>query len=420
MRKSGIIVLIGIATGILACKKVAEIPADMPISPTTGTRVQFTLDSIFLYARQIYLWNDVIPTYAAFNPRGYAAGSDAVNAFDGELFDITQLKINPQTSMAYEAGVSPGTPKYSFLTEKTKGGDLAAVSSPLLPALLKDTIIINNNKLIAYIALGSFPELSACQAVFDEVFLKFAAASPQQLIIDLRSNGGGFVETAEYVANLVAPQALNGKVMFSEQYNSLLQNGQATILKNQPYLDANGKPVIYMGRQATMADVDYAESTNTHRFNKKGSLQSVKDIYFITSSRTASASELLISSLKPYFNIKLVGGTTFGKPVGFFPVTIDVYNVYLSSFLIRNAQGWSDYFQGIPPDVFVAEQDSPVLGDTTEACLNKVLKLINGSSELNTVSKKTVQANVSYKPASLSISPIQHNMIENRLKLKTN
>ncbi|WPU91479.1 S41 family peptidase [Mucilaginibacter sabulilitoris] len=420
MRKSGIIVLIGIVTGVSACEKVAEIPADIPISPTTGTRVQFTLDSIFLYARQIYLWNDIIPTYAAFNPRGYATGSDAAGAFEKELFDITQLKINPQTSMAYEAGVSSGTPKYSFLTEKGEGGNLAAVGSPSLPALLKDTIIINENKPVAYIALGSFPELYTCQTVLDEAFSKFAVVSPQQLVVDLRSNGGGFVETAEYIANLIAPQSLNGKVMFSEQYNSLLQNGQATILKNQPYLDANGKPVTYMGRQATMADVDYTESANTHRFNKKGSLQSVKDIYFITSFRTASASELLISSLKPYFNIKLVGETTFGKPVGFFPVTIDIYSVYLSSFLIRNAQGWSAYFQGIPPDVFVAEQDNPVLGDPMEACLSNVLKLINGSSGLNTVNKKTVQANIFHKRASSSISLVQNSMIENRLKLKTN
>ncbi|MFS2189750.1 S41 family peptidase [Mucilaginibacter sp. Mucisp84] len=420
MRKSGIIVLIGIAIGISACKKAAEIPADMPISPTTGTREQFTLDSIFLYARQIYLWNDVIPTYTAFNPRGYATGSDAVNAFDGELFDITQLKINPQTSMAYEAGVSPGTPKYSFLTEKSETGSLAAVGSPSLPALLKDTIIINNNNPVAYVALGSFPELSTCQTVLDKAFLKFAAVSPQQLIIDLRSNGGGFVETVEYVANLVAPQALNGKVMFSEQYNSVLQNGQATILKNQPYLDAKGKPVTYKGRQATMADVDYTERANTHYFSKKGPLRSVKDIYFITSSRTASASELLISCLKPYFNIKLVGENTFGKPVGFFPVTIDVYSLYLSSFLIRNAQGWSDYFQGIPADVSIAEQDDPVLGDPAEACLSNVLKLINGSLGLNTANKKTVQANISHKRASSSISLVRNSMIENRLKLKTN
>lgn len=152
-------------------------------------------------------------------------------------------------------------------------------------------------------------------------------------------------------------------------------------------------------------------------------METVKEIYFITSVATASASELLISALKPYFNVKLVGSTTYGKPVGFFPVKIDVYNVYLSGFLIRNARGWSDYFQGIPADIEIAPEDRPVLGDPNEACVSAVLELINGAS-LNTVQQqannKTVQITsiVKSSPADTIIKP--DGMIENRLKLKNN
>jgi C-terminal processing protease CtpA/Prc len=211
-------------------------------------------------------------------------------------------------------------------------------------------------------------------------------------------------------------------VLFSEQYNTLLQASNASILKNQTYYDANGKTVIYKGRIANLADVDYTEPGNTHKFSKKGGLATVKDIYFITSSATASAAELLISSMKPYFNVKLVGGTTYGKPVGFFPVKIDVYSVYLSCFLIRNAQGWSDYFQGIPADVKVAQGDDPVLGDPDEGCLSAILGLINGAS-LSTVQQqandKKVQTTSIFKSNDGTIR-VPIGMIENRLKLKDN
>jgi hypothetical protein len=410
--------IIAFTTGLSACRKNA-VTSELPVSPTTGTRTQFTLDSIYLYAKQIYLWSDALPSYTAFDARKYASDPVALNAFNTELFDISQLKVNPQTGLKYEEPVNPGSPKYSFITDLNASGELATVGAPMLSAVLKDTVVGKN---IGYIALGSFPELSTCRDALDAAFSKLAAANPRQLVVDLRYNGGGFVETAEYVANLIAPLALSGKVMFSEQYNALLQASNAGILKNQTYYDANGKTVIYKGRTANLADVDYTEAGNTHKFSKKGGLETVKDIYFITSSATASAAELLISSMKPYFNVKLVGGTTYGKPVGFFPVKIDVYSVYLSCFLIRNAQDWSDYFQGIPADVQVAQEDDPVLGDPDEGCLSAVLGLINGAS-LSTVQQqandKRVQSASIFKSNQGAIKELP-GMIENRLKLKDN
>jgi hypothetical protein len=410
--------IIAFTACLSACRKDA-VTSEVPVSPITGTRTQFTLDSIYLYAKQIYLWSDALPSYTAFDPRKYASDPVALNAFNTEIFDLSQLKVNAQTGLKYEEPVNPGSPKYSFITDLNTNAELAAVGTPTLGAVLKDTVVGKN---VGYIALGSFPELSTCRDALDATFSKLAAAGPQQLVVDLRYNGGGFVETAEYVANLIAPSALSGKLMFSEQYNALLQASNAGILKNQTYYDASGKTVIYKGRTANLADVDYTEAGNTRKFSKKGGLETVKEIYFITSSATASAAELLISSVKPYFNVKLVGGTTYGKPVGFFPVKIDVYSIYLPSFLIRNTNGWSDYFQGIPADVQVAQGDDPALGDPNEACLSAVLGLINGAS-LSTVQqqandKKVQSASIFKSNAGTIRVPIE--MIENRLKLKDN
>ncbi len=410
-----------------ACKKdkaKTEIPEEI-ISPQTGTRTQFTLDSIFLYARQVYLWKEALPSYAVFNPRvKYAAYSSDADAFKAELFDISQLKINPATNLPFENPVYAGNAKYSYLETGTGTGRMAlaeTLDNNTTGNPVRSTAIFSaGNSAVGYVALSSFPKLSAVQTYLQTAFAQIAAANPTSLIIDLRSNGGGYVETAEYVANLLAPASLNGKVMYSEQFNSLMQQGQAYILRHQPYLDASNKPVIRNGKAATMADVDFTESGNTYRFSKKGTLESVKNVYFIVSGNTASASELLINCLKPYFPVKLVGSRTYGKPIGFFGVTIDKYTIYLSSFRLKNAEGQSDYFDGIPVDLNVIPDGKYPLGDPNETCLSKTLALIsNPATATKTATTKlavTPQAQAT-KTASLQNEVVPF-MIEHRLRLK--
>jgi Peptidase family S41 len=410
-----------ILMGTSACKKaqVSVDDADDIVSPTTGTRSQFTLDSIFLYAKQVYLWNDVLPGYAEFNPRQkyVGIGSD-ITTFRKELFDISQLKINSATGKPYELPVYFENPKYSNLqVGKSMPGSTATVANAGT-AVLSSKVIINGNTLVAYLALGSFPSLNSSKAALDQAFAEFAVSNPKVIIIDLRSNGGGYLETAEYVADLIVPTSLNGRVMYSEVFNPSMQNGTAKILKNQPYLDANEKTAIYNGRLATMADVDYTITGNTYKFNKKGSLQTVKSIYFIVSGNTASASEMLISCLKPYFDVKLIGEKTYGKPVGFFGINIDQYSVYLSSFLIKNANGWSDYFTGMQPDVMIKGVDNPVLGDPDELCLNAALSLVNGTGTLNVSKLATTGKTTNVKADILQVNNIESVMLENRLRLR--
>lgn len=404
-----------------SCKKERPIDVDEDeiVSPTTGTRTEFTLDSIFLYAKQVYLWNDVLPGYSTFKPREKYSGTQSeISAFKNELFDITQFKINQATGKPFEISNYANVPKYSYLQlgRSTGGGVRAGTINGA--AVLANHIIHSDDKVIAYVALGAFPALGSAKSKLDQVFNEMLADRPKYFVLDLRTNGGGYVETAEYVANLIAPSTLNGKIMYTEQFNSTLQKGKATILRHQAYLDEMGKTVIYNGRLATLADVDYTENGNTYRFNKKNGPETIKDIYVIVSGETASASELLISCLKAYFNVKLVGERTYGKPVGFFGINIDKYSVYLSSFLIKNANGWSDYFNGMEADLNISMPNNPVLGNVDEPCLKAALAAIDGKIQLQP--KKSA----SILKYGLNAMPIVLNeedsigMIENRLKLK--
>lgn len=375
--------LIWIVVAAIACQKDDPPVTDEGeevISPTTGTRKQFTLDSLFLYARQLYYWHDALPTYEQFDPRAkYRAIQPEIRALQTELFDITQFAVNPATKRPYEYPLRRGIPRYSYLEEGTTGGVSAKAAVSTSDPVVYHTVIGQGNKKVAYLVLGGFPQLADHQAALDEAFGEFAEAGATELVVDLRNNNGGYVETATYVANLIASASLNGKTMFTEEFNPLMQNGKATILRHQLFLDGDGKPVDYRGRQATLADIDYSLAANTFTFEKKGSYSTAENIYFIVSGNTASAAELLISCLKPYFDIRLVGGKTYGKPVGFFGITIDKYTVYLASFLTRNAEGWYDYFEGMEPDAAIALPASPTWGDRNEPGLKTVLSIIDGA-----------------------------------------
>lgn len=366
------------------------IPPDELISPKTGTKKELTLDSIYLYAKQLYRWKESLPSYKTFDPRKkYAKIDPEQTAYERELFALSQYALR-KNDKPYEWSTIPNKPKYSYLerrrNDKKSNGHMANIEIPYRYATHLSYWEVGT-KRVAYVYIPSFPELQTVKAELDQLAAELAQKRVTHLILDLRHNGGGYVETAEYLANLLCPAKLDKKVMFSEQFHPDVQQGKATLLRKQPYQDANGKVVQYKGRPATMADVDYSEKANTHYFMKKGNFNSLQQLSCIVSEHTASASELLISSFKPYIPLRLIGQRTFGKPVGFFSVRIGDFDVYLASFLIRNANGWSDYFDGIPVDLSPAPAQSDFHpGDPKEPWLEAALQDITKGENLTAIS----------------------------------
>jgi C-terminal processing protease CtpA/Prc len=462
-------------TIFVACKKNKANPTPAPVTPVTPppitppTRGELSRDSIFLYAKQIYFWNDVLPTIEVFNPRRFTTASTDFANYQQEVFAISQISVNSATGRPFEFVSATSTrAKYSYVSDKSlknptayipsvsavdlegNGNDLGAriglyafadfdrntnvgnysvciqavyQNSPaekaglvrgdritkmngtpvgsnlngeidLINSFLATTttsmtleivkpngvvstvtlnkavyksspiyrtkIFTSGAKKIGYLAYARFSNMSNSQAELEAAFTSFANEGVSDLIIDLRYNGGGYVNTAQHLINLIAPSSLNGNVMMTEHFNSTMQNGQATILANQPLLDGAGKVQFSNGRMLTYADVNYSVSRNTDLFAKKGNLNNVSNVVFLVTSATASSSELVINSLRPHIKVTLVGLTTFGKPIGFFPITIENrYDVYFSLFQTRNSAGVGDFFAGFTPDFLMSEHTIP-------------------------------------------------------------
>ena len=113
-------------------------------------------------------------------------------------------------------------------------------------------------------------------------------------------------------------------------------------------------------------------------------------LYVLTGPATASASELTIVGLEPYMDVRTFGETTYGKCYGGYNMTPDMYNpswtdltdwkLYLISFMFANADGLTDFTDGLRPDVEVPSVVETVpLGSEEDHLLGTALEAIGGS-----------------------------------------
>jgi len=454
---------------IISCKKEPRI---LPLEQYNEE--QQVIDSIRLYADQIYFWNKQLPKYTSSDSKKYG-GSSAIAKYNHEIFDLTSYAINPETGKSFEFNQdNVSEAKFSTIINNSNSGlqnsysladlgysygiTLVAVgnsaiyveyvikNSPAETAGIKRgmkveeingrksentedfykyvktafdrdkvELILNgkptgyraeqytikrmayiadpvnkvsvlkiNNISIGYISYLKFSSPKGWDESLNNAFSYFKNEDIKELIIDLRYNGGGDIVTCENFANLVVPQHANGRVMRKEKYNTLMQQGGATLLTKQPILNDDGSPAfIINGRAATLADGDYSLNANTAFFKKTAGPNNLTRIYFIVSKKTASASELLVNCLKPYMDVKLIGirttekpsepVKTFGKPIGFFPIKIKSYSLYLSLFQNLNANNQGNYFNGIPVDITAEDDVETDFGNIEEKGLKSAL-----------------------------------------------
>lgn len=127
---------------------------------------------------------------------------------------------------------------------------------------------------------------------FDEdlnnAFLQFKNENVTDLVLDLRYNGGGSVNTAISLASMITGQFTN-ELYTTLSYNEKL-NGEFGIQS------ANFKENIATGQTINHLNLD--------------------KVYVLVTGGSASASELVINGLLPYIDVVLVGTKTVGKFVG--------------------------------------------------------------------------------------------------------
>jgi len=226
-----------------------------------------------------------------------------------------------------------------------------------------DSVYTINGEKIGYVvyhffAPGPGNNSTAYDQEMDGIFAEFKNRGIQHLIVDFRYNGGGFVSSAVNLASLIGPGVKSTDIFSKTKFNSFLM--QFDNLKNvqTPFRD---------------------KAENLGKILKKNR------VYILTSTRTASASELIINGLKPYMDVFIIGDKTSGKNVGSVPFEDEknLENKYgLLPIVSRsfNSLDQSEYTNGFLPNLEVKESQERLreLGDINELLLRKTIEQITG------------------------------------------
>jgi len=240
------------------------------------------------------------------------------------------------------------------------------------PVFLSKTFDISGEK-IGYLVYNGFTN------EFDEdlnnAFGDLKTAGVTSLVLDLRYNPGGSVNTARLLSSMIYGTHTD-ELFLKQRWNNKIQ-GQ---LSNSQLED-------YFGDETT-------EGTALNTLN-------LSKVYVLATNSSASASELVMNGLAPYIEVFHIGETTRGKNEFSITMVDDFGGSYVYSkerenninpnnqWAIQplvgrneNADGFSDYTAGLSPNVELEEDlaNLGVLGDQNEPLLARAIQEITGNT----------------------------------------
>lgn len=201
-----------------------------------------------------------------------------------------------------------------------------------------------DGRKVGYLFFRNFVRPS--EAALNDAFAALRTAGATELVLDLRYNGGGLVDIAVHLSSLIGGSRTNGQVLLNYVHND----------KVGPVLN------------------------KITRFTNPEQALNLSRLVVITTRSSASASELLINSLRPYMPVAVIGDTTYGKPVGQYQFSFCEKVLVPVSFSIKNVNNEGDFFDGIAPTCLAPDDATHQLGDAAEGSLAEALTYMRTGS----------------------------------------
>jgi carboxyl-terminal processing protease len=268
------------------------------------------------------------PAAAAGLRRGMTLVS--LNGSGGFRAGIPFASLDNQTSLALVVADTNGTQRSVMLTNTTFNKN----------TVLRTDVRVHAGKKVGYVLFTQFGDSSIGE--LNRAFDRFKAENVTELVLDMRYNGGGRVNTATHLAGLIAGQ-LDGVVFNRNAHNT---------------------------RYAAWN----TESTIARRANSLA----LTRLFVIMTGSTASASELIVNGLNPHIQVVTIGSQSYGKNTGAYPVLHDKsgYVVALVNILSKNSIGFGEYSAGFKPLIAETDDLSRDFGDPRERCYAAALSVI--------------------------------------------
>jgi len=297
----------------------------------------------------------------------------------GEFFtrvDGVQLTVNNYVDLlfgdnsTYTLGMATVT--NNTISDSAKEVSLTKIENQIEdPILIAKTLDVNGTK-VAYLMYNRF--LSSFNEDLNAAFAQFVADGATELVLDMRYNPGGSVNTSRLLASMIYGTNTSD-VYIKQRWNAKVQAEFSDEFLTDYFANSTGSSAI--------------NSLNLSR------------VFVIATGDSASASELVMNGLDPYIDVVHIGETTRGKNEFSITLVDDRDNGYIYSDnredkinpnnswglqpLVgrnENADGFFDYTAGLAPDIELGEDlaNLGVLGDVNEPLLARALQEISGGS----------------------------------------
>jgi carboxyl-terminal processing protease len=251
----------------------------------------------------------------------------------------------------------------NFVWRKPDASELAAdfiKTEVTTNTVLHRSVTTQGSKRIGYLVFNTFIELS--ESELEQAFAYFVAQGVNELVLDVRYNGGGLIRVANQLSTQIARNFVQSEVFVKYQFND------KNTAKNNSTLFALGA-----GR----------------------SVLNLPRVFVLTTEGSCSSSELVINSLAPFVDVVQIGSATCGKPVGQQPEIIGNYVLFAINFQTVNALDQGEYFNGLQPNCPVTESITGDWGVITDPLYAEAVNYIaSGSCSDVAVSSATVRAKV--------------------------
>jgi len=272
------------------------------------------------------------------NSPAAAAGirrGDIIEAVGGR--DLKDILANKLWSTAWGPSREGVEVKLSLVTREGEPREVntrkAIVKTKGVP-LVK--VIDSHGHRVGYMQVNSFLGLTE-----DEVRESIAALRAQkaeELVLDLRYNGGGRVDLSNLLASGIAGNKVAGQV-----YSKIVYNEKNT------------------------------KANSTDAFRGFPGALNLKRLVVLTTQDTCSASEALINGLRPFIEVITVGDRSCGKPVGMASRSFGPWQLSAINFEITNGKGEGRYFEGIKATCPMVDDLDHDLGDPAEGMFQEGL-----------------------------------------------
>jgi carboxyl-terminal processing protease len=315
------------------------------------------------YGFELALLSTVPPRKAliAYTEPGTPA-SDANILRGAEILTVDGVDlVNGSNFAALNAGLFPSGASTHTLMIRDPGGATRSVT--LTAGAITKTPVQNvktlpaPNNTVGYLQFND--HIATSEQLLIAAINQLKTANVTDLILDIRYNGGGYLDIASELAFMIAgPTATSGKTFERLIFNDKNPFGLTAAQRITPFHN------VAQGFSATQGQVL--------------PFLGLTKVYVLAGAGTCSASEAIINGLRGIgIQVEIIGSTSCGKPYGFLPTDNCSTTYFAIQFSGVNDQGFGDYADGISPTCQVADDFGHLLGDPSEGRLAAALQRRN-------------------------------------------